>query len=41
MEIALEIMRTNTTPWELYKLFLEFEVVKYDLVKEYLIPVKN
>ena len=34
-------MITDTTPWELYKLLLEFEVVKDDLVKEYLLPVKN
>ena len=41
MEIALKIMRTDTTPWDLYKLLLEFEVGKDDLVKEYLLPVKN
>ena len=41
MEIALKIMRTDTNPWELYKILLEFEVGKDYLVKEYLLPVKN
>ena len=41
MEIELKIMRTDTTPWELYQLLIEFEVGKYDLVKEYLLLVKT
>ena len=41
MEIALKNMRTDTTSWELYQILLEFEVGKNDLVKEYLLPVKN
>ena len=33
MEITLKVMRTDTNPWELYQLLLEFEVGKDDFVK--------
>ena len=41
IEIELKTTRTDTTPWELYQILIDFEVGKDNLVKEYLLLVKN
>ena len=41
MEIALKIMKKDTTPWEMYQLLIKFDVGKDYLVKKKLLLVKN